>query len=109
VQGVIADVFEPAIRGAASGLFMIPLLVGPLLGPLLGGVLSQVRATSVTTLPASLCYALVTKQLGAIKGAARKCPDSAAGGAPAWSLTRWSAITGRSDKFMLPLPSLSDL
>ncbi|KAF6254077.1 major facilitator superfamily domain-containing protein [Scenedesmus sp. NREL 46B-D3] len=41
-QGVIADVFEPAMRGIAAGLFMIPLLVGPLLGPLLGGVLSQV-------------------------------------------------------------------
>jgi MFS family permease len=42
LQGVIADVFEPSIRGTAAGLFMIPLLVGPLLGPLLGGVLSQV-------------------------------------------------------------------
>eukprot|EP00878_Enallax_costatus_P011335 GHUV01011836.1.p1 GENE.GHUV01011836.1~~GHUV01011836.1.p1 ORF type:complete len:533 (+),score=142.22 GHUV01011836.1:700-2298(+) len=41
-QGVIADVFPPHMRGTASGLFMIPLLVGPLLGPLLGGVLSQV-------------------------------------------------------------------
>eukprot|EP00879_Flechtneria_rotunda_P011779 GHRR01012306.1.p1 GENE.GHRR01012306.1~~GHRR01012306.1.p1 ORF type:complete len:533 (+),score=148.56 GHRR01012306.1:152-1750(+) len=41
-QGVIADVFAPEVRGTASGLFMIPLLVGPLLGPLLGGVLSQV-------------------------------------------------------------------
>uniref|UniRef100_A0A383WNZ1 Major facilitator superfamily (MFS) profile domain-containing protein n=1 Tax=Tetradesmus obliquus TaxID=3088 RepID=A0A383WNZ1_TETOB len=41
-QGVVADTFEPAIRGTAAGLFMIPLLVGPLLGPLLGGVLSQV-------------------------------------------------------------------
>lgn len=42
MQGVIADVFPPEVRGTASGLFMIPLLVGPLLGPLLGGVLSQV-------------------------------------------------------------------
>jgi MFS family permease len=47
MQGVVADVFEPAIRGTAAGLFMIPLLVGPLLGPLLGGVLSQVSGTSV--------------------------------------------------------------
>jgi multidrug resistance protein len=41
-QGVVADVFPPHMRGTAAGLFMIPLLVGPLLGPLLGGVLSQV-------------------------------------------------------------------
>eukprot|EP00775_Hariotina_reticulata_P008932 gene8932-9109_t len=40
-QGVVADVFPPHLRGTAMGLFMIPLLVGPLLGPVLGGGLSQ--------------------------------------------------------------------
>ena len=39
--GVVADVFPPEERGAASGLFMIPLLVGPIVGPLLGGGLAQ--------------------------------------------------------------------
>ena len=39
--GVVADVFPPEERGAASGLFMIPLLIGPIVGPLLGGGLAQ--------------------------------------------------------------------
>ena len=38
---VVADVFPPEQRGTASGLFMIPLLVGPIVGPLLGGGLAE--------------------------------------------------------------------
>eukprot|EP00877_Chromochloris_zofingiensis_P005829 jgi/Chrzof1/15247/UNPLg00640.t1 len=40
-QGAIADVFPPEVRGMASGIFLVPLLVGPILGPLIGGGLSQ--------------------------------------------------------------------
>eukprot|EP00775_Hariotina_reticulata_P004208 gene4208-4457_t len=40
-SGVLADVFPPQQRGRASGIFMIPLLIGPVIGPLLGGALSQ--------------------------------------------------------------------
>ena len=39
--GVVADIFPPEERGTASGLFMIPLLIGPIVGPLLGGGLAQ--------------------------------------------------------------------
>jgi hypothetical protein len=28
-SGVIADIFAPDVRGTASGVFMIPLLIGP--------------------------------------------------------------------------------
>lgn len=40
-QAVVADVFPPDMRGTASGLILIPVLLGPLLGPLLGGGLTQ--------------------------------------------------------------------
>ncbi|KAF6260879.1 major facilitator superfamily domain-containing protein [Scenedesmus sp. NREL 46B-D3] len=39
-NGVIADIYPPSQRGAASGAFMVPLLIGPVIGPLLGGGLS---------------------------------------------------------------------
>ena len=40
-QGAIADVFPPEVRGMAFGIFMVPLLVGPILGPLIGGEADQ--------------------------------------------------------------------
>ncbi|GAX85787.1 hypothetical protein CEUSTIGMA_g13202.t1 [Chlamydomonas eustigma] len=40
-SGTLADVFPPFLLGTANGLFMIPLLVGPIIGPLLGGGLAQ--------------------------------------------------------------------
>ncbi|GBF94820.1 MFS general substrate transporter [Raphidocelis subcapitata] len=40
-NAVLADSWEPAQRGKAMGIFMIPTLVGPIAGPLLGGALSQ--------------------------------------------------------------------
>jgi MFS family permease len=49
-QGVIADAFPPAMRGLASGVFIVPMMLGPILGPVLGGGLSQAlgwRATFV--------------------------------------------------------------
>ena len=49
-QAVIADVFAPAERGAAMGIFFSPLLLGPIVAPALGGFLSKAynwRATFV--------------------------------------------------------------
>ncbi|CAF4440240.1 unnamed protein product, partial [Didymodactylos carnosus] len=40
-QGVIADVFAPAQRGFATGIFLIPWNIGPILGPVIGGTLSD--------------------------------------------------------------------
>lgn len=60
-QAVIADVYEPAERGVAAGLFFTPLLIGPILAPLLGGFLSSAfgwRSTfvllAVMTVPIAL-------------------------------------------------------
>lgn len=38
--GVVADAFSPSERGMAMGIFMIPLLVGPIAAPVIGGALS---------------------------------------------------------------------
>lgn len=49
-QAVIADIFAPEERGAASGLFFVPILVGPIIAPLIGGFLAEAfswRATFV--------------------------------------------------------------
>jgi len=37
---IIADVFPPEERGAANGLFFIPVLVGPIVAPIMGGFLA---------------------------------------------------------------------
>eukprot|EP00877_Chromochloris_zofingiensis_P010564 jgi/Chrzof1/5761/Cz16g14250.t1 len=62
-QGAIADVFPPEVRGMASGIFMVPLLVGPILGPLIGGGLSQAlgwRSTFVAlVIAAGLAFILI--------------------------------------------------
>lgn len=50
VQAVIADIFPPHERGAASGAFFVPILIGPIVAPILGGFLSLAfgwRATFV--------------------------------------------------------------
>lgn len=39
-QGIVADVFAPAERGTALGLFFVPLLVGPIVAPVVGGALT---------------------------------------------------------------------
>jgi len=39
--GAIADTHEPAIRGAAMGIYLLGPLVGPVLGPTLGGFITQ--------------------------------------------------------------------
>ena len=39
-QGVIADIYPAARRGWATGIFFVPLLVGPVIGPLVGGALA---------------------------------------------------------------------
>jgi len=39
-QGIVSDVFAPARRGTALGLFFVPLLVGPILAPVIGGLLT---------------------------------------------------------------------
>lgn len=39
-QGVIADIYPADRRGWATGIFFVPLLVGPVIGPLIGGALS---------------------------------------------------------------------
>ena len=50
-SSVVADIFPPEQRGAANGMFMIPLLFGPILGPLIGGAIAQAfgwRSTFIT-------------------------------------------------------------
>jgi MFS family permease len=39
-QAVVADVFVPAERGTAMGLWLVPLLVGPIIAPVIGGVIT---------------------------------------------------------------------
>eukprot|EP00878_Enallax_costatus_P014863 GHUV01015558.1.p1 GENE.GHUV01015558.1~~GHUV01015558.1.p1 ORF type:complete len:334 (+),score=75.71 GHUV01015558.1:1087-2088(+) len=49
-QAVVADVFPPAVRGSAFGIFMLSVLVGPVVAPMIGGALSAAlgwRATFV--------------------------------------------------------------
>ena len=41
-SSVISDVFPPEQRGMANGMFMIPILFGPILGPLIGGAIAEV-------------------------------------------------------------------
>eukprot|EP00877_Chromochloris_zofingiensis_P010563 jgi/Chrzof1/5760/Cz16g14240.t1 len=62
-SGAIADVFPPEVRGMASGIFSVPLLVGPILGSLIGGGLSQAfgwRSTFVAlVIAAGLAFILI--------------------------------------------------
>lgn len=61
-QAIIADIFAPEERGAASGLFFVPILVGPIIAPLIGGFLAQVfswRATFVFLAVFGICIAAV--------------------------------------------------
>jgi len=49
-QAIIADIYEETERGSAMGIFLAPMLVGPIIAPLCGGVLSSTfnwRATFV--------------------------------------------------------------
>lgn len=49
-QAIIADIYEEAERGNAMGIFLAPMLVGPIIAPLCGGILSATfswRATFV--------------------------------------------------------------
>lgn len=39
-QGAVADAYALERRGFAVGVFMIPVLVGPIVGPLIGGTYS---------------------------------------------------------------------
>ncbi|PWY82172.1 synaptic vesicle transporter [Aspergillus heteromorphus CBS 117.55] len=38
-QTVLADVFEPVVRGTAVGLFMVGTVAGPAIGPCIGGII----------------------------------------------------------------------
>jgi MFS family permease len=40
-QGIVADVFPPAERGEAMGIYFVPLLVGPIISPVIGGLVSS--------------------------------------------------------------------
>ena len=40
-QAIIADIYAPAERGAATGAFLAPMLVGPIIAPLIGGALAD--------------------------------------------------------------------
>ena len=42
VQGIIADIFPPELRGGAMGAFLGPMLIGPIVAPLIGGGVGQV-------------------------------------------------------------------
>lgn len=49
-QAIIADIYEETERGNAMGIFLAPMLVGPIIAPLCGGILSATftwRATFV--------------------------------------------------------------
>ncbi|KIY93653.1 putative MFS-type transporter ydgK [Monoraphidium neglectum] len=54
-NAVLADSWEPAQRGKAMGIFMIPTLVGPIVGPLLGGGLSQGLGWRSTFVAMAIC------------------------------------------------------
>lgn len=38
-QTVIADIFEPVVRGRATGFFMVGSVAGPAIGPCIGGII----------------------------------------------------------------------
>jgi MFS family permease len=40
-QGSLADIYPPERRGWATGLYFVPILIGPIIGPLIGGALSD--------------------------------------------------------------------
>ena len=40
-QGCVSDIYPAQERGWATGIFFVPVLVGPVIGPLIGGVLSE--------------------------------------------------------------------
>ena len=40
-QGIVADTFPPEERGTATGLYFVPLLVGPIVSPVIGGALTS--------------------------------------------------------------------
>ena len=40
-QAIIADIYEETERGNAMGIFLAPMLVGPIIAPLCGGILSE--------------------------------------------------------------------
>ncbi|ORX56937.1 MFS general substrate transporter [Hesseltinella vesiculosa] len=39
--GTVADIFEPAVRGKAMGIFLLGVIIGPAIGPLVGGFVNQ--------------------------------------------------------------------
>jgi multidrug resistance protein len=39
-QGIVADIYPAKSRGSATGIFFMPVLIGPVIGPLIGGGLS---------------------------------------------------------------------
>ena len=40
-QGVVADIYPAKNRGSATGIFFVPVLIGPIVGPLIGGALAE--------------------------------------------------------------------
>jgi predicted MFS family arabinose efflux permease len=40
-QGIVADTFPPGERGTATGLYFVPLLIGPIISPVIGGALTD--------------------------------------------------------------------
>ena len=40
-QGIVADIYPVISRSSATGIFFIPVLIGPVVGPLIGGSLSN--------------------------------------------------------------------
>lgn len=54
-NAVLADSWEPAQRGKAMGIYMIPTLVGPIVGPLLGGGLAQGLGWRSTFVAMAIC------------------------------------------------------
>ncbi|WIA23200.1 hypothetical protein OEZ86_010089 [Tetradesmus obliquus] len=62
-QAVVADIFAPAQRGQALGVFMLSLLVGPVIGPLVGGALSQTFGWRSTFIFLAVCCGVMVPLL----------------------------------------------
>lgn len=62
-SAIIADIYPPAQRGTANGLFMIPLLFGPILGPLIGGAIAQAYGWRSCFIALTLLGGLLTLML----------------------------------------------
>ena len=68
-QSIITDIYEEKERGAAMGIYFVPILLGPVIAPLCGGILSETftwRSTfvllAIMAIPIFLATALIVPE-----------------------------------------------